>query len=86
MPKENTWREKLSVVELSLGPVPNYKGFVKIDGKKLVGIKTVEVASGLVQPQDQGHIPVVKIEFYAKNVECKVKGKIEKLIKICEKD
>lgn len=67
----NGFRKKLSSIEINLAPTPNKDFLLAIDGKKLHGVRNVQINSGV----DVG-IPIVKIEFYAKEITGKVKGKM----------
>ena len=74
------FQDKLNDVEVKLGQVPNPDGYLKIDGKEIKGIRAVQILSGLLTGRENDHVPVVKIEFYAKSVKGIINGNVQKII------
>lgn len=63
--------DKFSVVEIHREKYIDPKNKLRIDGKELRGIQNVKIEYGLDKP-----MPVVTIEFLAKKVTGKIKGKV----------
>ena len=74
------FQDKLNDIEVNLGQVPNPDGYVKIDGKKIEGIRSVQILSGLLTGRINDGIPIVKVEFYAKSVKGTIGGKVLNMI------
>ena len=68
--------EKWHVVQVVRRKCHDPENIVKIDGKLLEGVRNVEISYGIKEPY-----PIVKIEFYAKEIKGTVEsGNIEKSV------